>query len=213
MLSTARVLNAFVLGGLYSQQIEEDLPLTHNPMKPEILLSRDCHQNQTSRCVCYNLPIFEELDISQKINKYTRAMGIINSVMKPSLVQKHPRIRLYNTLARPMLSYGREAWTLRKADKSRITACEMRFKRRTAGYTKISNIFYGPLEKELRKRVQMCFVWSVVLYGTETRTLRRSEEKRLEALDMWISRRKGRVKWTNRIRNKGVLERVKKERC
>lgn len=84
----------------------------------------------------YNLSIFEELDISQKINKYTRAMGIINSVMKPSLVQKHTRIRLYNTLARPMLSYGSEAWTLRKADKSRITACEMRFMRRTAGYTK-----------------------------------------------------------------------------
>ncbi|KAJ4425762.1 hypothetical protein ANN_27385 [Periplaneta americana] len=73
----------------------------------------------------YNLSIFEELDISQKINKYTRAMGIINSVMKPSLVQKHTRIRLYNTLARPMLSYGSEAWTLRKADKSRITACEI----------------------------------------------------------------------------------------
>ncbi|KAJ4438965.1 hypothetical protein ANN_14919 [Periplaneta americana] len=67
-------------------------------------------------------PFFEELDISQKINEYTRAMGIINSVMKPSLVQKHTRIRLYNTLARLVLSYGSEAWTLRKADKSRITA-------------------------------------------------------------------------------------------
>ncbi|KAJ4437904.1 hypothetical protein ANN_13843 [Periplaneta americana] len=83
----------------------------------------------------YNLSIFEELDISQEINKYTRAMGVINSVMKPSLVHKHTRIRLYNTLARPMLSYGSEAWTLRKADKSRITACEMLFMRRTAGYT------------------------------------------------------------------------------
>ncbi|KAJ4440108.1 hypothetical protein ANN_08242 [Periplaneta americana] len=69
-----------------------------------------------------NLSIFEELDISQKINKYTRAMDIINSVMKPTLVQKHTRIRLYNTLAQLMLSYGSEAWTLRKADKSRITA-------------------------------------------------------------------------------------------
>ncbi|KAJ4448040.1 hypothetical protein ANN_10052 [Periplaneta americana] len=84
----------------------------------------------------YNLSIFEDLDISQKINKYTRAMGIVNSLMKPSLVQKHTRIRLYNIFARPMLSYGSEAWTLRKADKSRITACEMRFIRRTAGYAK-----------------------------------------------------------------------------
>ncbi|KAJ4432028.1 hypothetical protein ANN_20642 [Periplaneta americana] len=76
----------------------------------------------------YNLSIFEELDISQKINKYTRAMGIINSVMKPSLVQKHTRIRLYNTLARPMLSYGSEAWTLRKADKNRKSRNEIHAK-------------------------------------------------------------------------------------
>ncbi|KAJ4433479.1 hypothetical protein ANN_15782 [Periplaneta americana] len=42
------------------------------------------------------------------------------------------------------------------------------------------------------------------------RTLRRSEEKRLEALEMW--RRMERVKWTDRIRNETVLERVDEER-
>ena len=30
------------------------------------------------------------------------------------------------------------------------------------------SIFCGPLEKELRKRLVKCFVWSVVLYGAET---------------------------------------------
>ena len=30
------------------------------------------------------------------------------------------------------------------------------------------SIFRGPLEKELRKRLVKCFVWSVVLYGAET---------------------------------------------
>jgi hypothetical protein len=34
------------------------------------------------------------------------------------------------------LCYGSEAWTIRKIDESRITACEMKFMRRTAGYTK-----------------------------------------------------------------------------
>ena len=29
-------------------------------------------------------------------------------------------------------------------------------------------IFCGPLEKELRRRLVKCFVWSVVLYGAET---------------------------------------------
>jgi hypothetical protein len=35
-----------------------------------------------------------------------------------------------------MLCYGSEAWTIRKSDESRITACEMKFMHRTAGYTK-----------------------------------------------------------------------------
>ena len=48
------------------------------------------------------------------------------------------------------------------------------------------NIFCGPFEKELRKRLAKCFVWSVVLFGAETWTLRRNEQKRLEAFEMWI---------------------------
>ncbi|KAJ4437984.1 hypothetical protein ANN_13923 [Periplaneta americana] len=50
------------------------------------------------------------------------------------------------------------------------------------------SIFCGPLEKELRKRLVKRFVWSVALYGAETWTLRRSEEKRIEAFGMWIWR-------------------------
>ncbi|KAJ4443175.1 hypothetical protein ANN_04825 [Periplaneta americana] len=41
----------------------------------------------------------------------------------------------------------------------------------------------------------------------KTWTLRRSEEKRLEAFEMWIWRRMERAKWTDRIRNEAVLER------
>ncbi|KAJ4435001.1 hypothetical protein ANN_23573 [Periplaneta americana] len=70
------------------------------------------------------------------------------------------------------------------------------------------SIFCGPLEKEVRKVLVKCFVWSVALYGAETWTLRRSEEKRLEAFEMWIWRRMEHVKWTDRIRNEAVLERV-----
>ncbi|KAJ4451679.1 hypothetical protein ANN_03149 [Periplaneta americana] len=73
-------------------------------------------------------------------------------------------------------------------------------------------IFCGPLEKELRKRLVKCFVWSVALYGEGTWTLRRNEEKRIEAFEMWMWRRTVRVKWTGRIRNKIVFEKVSEER-
>jgi hypothetical protein len=56
--------------------------------------------------------------------------------MKPSLLQKHTRIKIYKTLTRPVLACGCEAWTIRKNDETRITAAEMRFMRRKANCTK-----------------------------------------------------------------------------
>ena len=62
------------------------------------------------------------------------------------------------------------------------------------------SIFYGPLEKELPKRLVKCFVWSVVLYGAETWTIRRNEQKQLEAFELWVWRRMERVKWTDQLK-------------
>jgi hypothetical protein len=86
--------------------------------------------------LCYKLSLVGELDLQGKISKYYKSMGIINNILKSPLVQKHTRICIYKTLARPMLCCGSEAWTIRKSDESRITACEMKLMRRTAGYTK-----------------------------------------------------------------------------
>ena len=48
---------------------------------------------------------------------------------------KKTRIKLYNTLALPVLLYGSETWTVKARDARRITAAEMKYMRRTAGYT------------------------------------------------------------------------------
>ena len=74
------------------------------------------------------------------------------------------------------------------------------------------SIFCGPLEKELRKRLVKCFVWSVALYGAETWILRRNEQKWLKVFEMWIWRRMDRVKRTDKTKNAVVLERVGEER-
>jgi hypothetical protein len=47
---------------------------------------------------------------------------------------KKTRIKLYNTLALPVLLYGRETWTFKAKDTRRITAAEMKLMR-TTGYT------------------------------------------------------------------------------
>jgi hypothetical protein len=49
---------------------------------------------------------------------------------------KKTRIKLYNTLALPVLLYGSETWTIKERDARRITAAEIKYiRRRTAGYT------------------------------------------------------------------------------
>ena len=53
---------------------------------------------------------------------------------------------------------------------------------------------------------------SVALYGVETWTLRKEDEKRIEAFEMWMWRRMEGVKWEDRVRNKEVLRRVGEKR-
>jgi len=61
--------------------------------------------------------------------------GILNNVFKPQRTLKKTRIKLYNTLTLPVLFYGSETWTIKASDARRITAAEMKYMRRTTGYT------------------------------------------------------------------------------
>jgi hypothetical protein len=62
----------------------------------------------------YNLSYQGEIDIQAKITNFTEVTGIINSVFKPNLVQRHKRLRVYNLLAKPTLVYGSEACRVKK---------------------------------------------------------------------------------------------------
>jgi hypothetical protein len=44
-----------------------------------------------------------------KAENFVKVLGIINQIFKPSLVSRHTRIRIYKTLARPVLSYESES--------------------------------------------------------------------------------------------------------
>jgi hypothetical protein len=56
-------------------------------------------------------------DMPSKISKFVKTIEVINQVFKLSLVQQHTRLNIYRTLARPVLIYGSEAWTIRKKKK------------------------------------------------------------------------------------------------
>jgi hypothetical protein len=81
------------------------------------------------------IPYERELNIDNKLNNHLKITGILNNVFRPQETLKKTRIKLYNTLALPVLLYGSETWTVKARDVRRITAAEMKCTRRTAGYT------------------------------------------------------------------------------
>ena len=54
--------------------------------------------------------------------------------------------------------------------------------------------------------------YRIALYGAETWTLRAVDQKHLESFEMWCWRRKEKISWTDHVRNKDVLLRVKEQR-
>jgi hypothetical protein len=76
----------------------------------------------------------KKLDIDNKLHNYLKTTGILNNVFKPQWALKKTRIKFYNTLALPVLLYGSKTWTIKARDTRRITAAEIKYMRRTAGY-------------------------------------------------------------------------------
>ena len=84
------------------------------------------------------------------INNFLKILGILNNVFRPQKPLKKTRIKLYNTLALPVLLYGSETWTIKASDTRRITAAEMKYMRRTAGYTWTDYKTNAQITKELK---------------------------------------------------------------
>jgi hypothetical protein len=107
-----------------------------DPVRSKIVINeRIIEQVSSFKYLGSDISYLGEVDVNSKISKFLKVAGLINRVVTGNNVRRETRLRIYNTFAVPMLKYGCEVWALRKADKKRITAAEMRFMRRTAGYT------------------------------------------------------------------------------
>jgi hypothetical protein len=87
----------------------------------------------------YNVSYQEEKFTHSKITNFFTNTGLLNKTLKPNLVQRSTRLKLYNTLALPTLLYGSEIWTNKHCDKNRLRTAEMKYLRRTAGYTVLNH--------------------------------------------------------------------------
>jgi len=49
-----------------------------------------------------------EMDVDDKLKNFLKITGILNNVFRPQISLRKSRIKLYNTLALPVLLYGSE---------------------------------------------------------------------------------------------------------
>ena len=65
---------------------------------------------------------------------------------------------------------------------------------------------------DLRKRLVKTLVWPIVLYGCKTWTMRKEEINRLNAFEMWMWKRMGKVSWMEKRTNQQVLSSMNEKR-
>jgi hypothetical protein len=80
-----------------------------------------------------------------------------------------------------------------------------------AAFNKKKTLFTSKLDLNLRKKLVKCYIWSVALYGAETWTLRKVDQKYLESFEMWCWRRMEKISWTDCVRNEVLYYTVKEE--
>ena len=79
-------------------------------------------------------------------------------------------------------------------------------------FNKHQKLLTGKINRNLKKRLIKTLVWNVLLYGSETWTLKKADIRRLEACEMWIWRRIEKISWRDHVRNEEVLRRAGEER-
>jgi hypothetical protein len=70
----------------------------------------------------------------------------------------------------------------------------------------------GKLVTELRKKLVRWYVWSIVLYDSETWALRKLERKYLKSFEMWCWWRMEKIKWPEKVTNEQVIEHIGEKR-
>jgi len=121
-----------------------------DPVRTKIIVDNKIIEQVNSFNYLENMISYEkELDIDNKLHEYLKITGILIDVFRPQKPLKKTRIKLYNTLALPVLLYGSETWTIKARDARRITAAEIKYMR-TAGYTWTDYKTNTQIKKELK---------------------------------------------------------------
>lgn len=87
-------------------------------------------------------------DMKTKLQRFQHTCGTINKYLR-NKTRKETLLKFYKVMAVPQLLYGCESWTIRKQDKMKIQASEMKFLRRVKRCTLMDKIKNEDIRQEL----------------------------------------------------------------
>ena len=65
----------------------------------------------------------------------------------------------------------------------------------------------------LKKTIIKTVIWSTLLYGAESWTLKKEDVRRLESCEIWLWRKVLNITWSDEVCNEELLRRVGEERA
>ena len=80
-------------------------------------------------------------------------------------------------------------------------------------FSKIAHLLTSKkLKISTKLRIVKCYVYSIFTYGCESWTLSKVLEAKIDAVEMWCLRRIGNIKWSDRVTNESVLQKLNTKR-
>ena len=98
-------------------------------------------------------------EIENRIDTASKAIGALRKeVLERRELSKDTRIRVFNAVIIPTLTYGCETLTLQKRHRSSIQALEMRYLRRVEGITRVDRVRNEDIRRELDQEAVLSVV-------------------------------------------------------
>lgn len=91
-----------------------------------------------------------EEEISNRVNKTMSTYGMLYKILfNKKEISKWTKIKIYESVLLPMLTYGCESWVLTEKLKQKIITCEMKILRKIAGVTRLDKIRNDRIRSDL----------------------------------------------------------------
>jgi hypothetical protein len=105
------------------------------------------------------------VDIDNKLNNYLIITGIMNNMFRPQKTLKKTRLKLYSTLALTRLLNTCQIRAIKARDTIKITAAEMKYMRKVAGYIWAD---YKQTNTEIAEELNITPVWTKYVNRVES---------------------------------------------